>query len=105
LNYVAIMSAAYLSQMANQISCGVNGTVPDSFDWSSDTTNTVYINAMASQGCVSGDTALDPMSAAPSFTFCLLLSLALTMTTSLQTASPLIVQAAQPLSILTISLT
>jgi hypothetical protein len=97
------MSAAYLSQIANQISCGVNGTVPDLLDWSSDTTNTVYINAMVSQGCVSGNTALDPMSTTPSFTFCL--SLALTMTTSLQTASPLIVPAAQPLSILTISLT
>jgi hypothetical protein len=91
------MSAAYPPQMADQTSCGVNGTVPDSFDWSSDTTK------MASQGCIGGNTALDPVSTAPSFTFCL--SLALTMTMSLQTASPLIVTAAQPLLILTISLT
>jgi hypothetical protein len=91
--------------MAHQISCGVNDTVPDLFDWSSETTNTVYSNAMASQGCVDGDTALDPVLMAPSFTFCLSLATTLlTMTTSLQMASPLIMPAAQPLSILTISL-
>ncbi len=49
LNYEAIMSAVYPSQMADQISCGVNGTVPDSFDWSSNTTNTVYISHIGLQ--------------------------------------------------------
>ncbi len=43
------MSAVYPSQMADQISCGVNGTVPDSFDWSSNTTNTVYISHIGLQ--------------------------------------------------------